>query len=260
MTNMLAQALRIMKTQFWLFVVVGLIGAEAVAQDKVLPFPKIAVEVGKSTKPEDVSVTLQILFLMTILSLAPAILILTTAFTRIIIVLHFLRQAIGTPQMPPAQVMVGLAMFLTFFIMAPVWSKVNDEALQPYLNEKMALQEAYDKGVVPLREFMFKHTREEDLALFVKLADHGKPKTRADVPTQALIPAFAISELRTGFQIGFVLFIPFIIVDMVIASVLMSMGMMMLPPMMISLPFKLLLFILVDGWHLIVGSVINSFH
>jgi flagellar biosynthesis protein FliP len=255
-----AHVRRSMKSQLWLLSLVCLMGAEAVAQDKVLPFPKIAVEVGKATKPEDVSVTLQILFLMTILSLAPAILILTTAFTRIIIVLHFLRQAIGTPQMPPAQVMIGLAMFLTFFIMAPVWSRVNDEALQPYLNEKMALQEAYDKGVVPLREFMFKQTREEDLALFVKLADHEKPKTRADVPTHALIPAFALSELRTGFQIGFVLFIPFIIIDMVIASVLMSMGMMMLPPMMISLPFKLLLFILVDGWHLIVGSIINSFH
>lgn len=249
-----------MKTRFWLVVLICIVSVQGVAQEKALPFPKIGIEVGKATTPEDVSVTLQILFLMTVLSLAPAILILTTAFTRIIIVLHFLRQALGTPQMPPAQVMVGLAMFLTFFIMSPVWSKVNDDALQPYLNKKMSLQESYDKGVEPLREFMFKHTREEDLALFVKLADHDKPKTRADVPTQALIPAFAISELRTGFQIGFVLFIPFLIIDMVVASVLMSMGMMMLPPMMISLPFKLLLFILVDGWHLIVGSIINSFH
>jgi flagellar biosynthetic protein FliP len=245
------------------FVVAGLLvclfAAGAVAQDKVMPFPKIALEVGKATKPEDVSVTLQILFLMTILSLAPAILILTTAFTRIIIVLHFLRQALGTPQMPPAQVMIGLAMFLTFFIMAPVWSKVNDTALQPYLNHKIAMAEAYDKGSEPLREFMFKHTREEDLALFVSLADSVKPKNRSDVPTHALIPAFALSELRTGFQIGFVLFIPFLIIDLVIASVLMSMGMMMLPPMMISLPFKILLFILVDGWHLIVGSLVRSF-
>jgi flagellar biosynthesis protein FliP len=237
-----------------------LAGSVAGAQDKTLPFPKIAVEVGKATKPEDVSVTLQILFLMTILSLAPAILILTTAFTRIIIVLHFLRQAIGTPQMPPAQVVIGLAMFLTFFIMAPTWTKVNDVALQPYLDSKISLQEAYDKGVEPVREFMFRQTREDDLALFVKLADYDKPKTRADIPTHALIPAFAISELRTGFQIGFVLFIPFLIIDMVVSSVLMSMGMMMLPPMMISLPFKLLLFILVDGWHLIVGSIISSFH
>lgn len=252
--------LAIMKTKLWMVIAISLLAVEALAQDKTLPFPKIAIEVGKATKPEDVSVTLQILFLMTILSLAPAILILTTAFTRIIIVLHFLRQAIGTPQMPPPQVVIGLAMFLTFFVMAPVWSKVNEQALQPYLNNKMALQEAYDKGVEPVREFMFKQTREEDLALFVKLADHDKPKARADVPTHALIPAFAISELRTGFQIGFVLFIPFLIIDMVVASVLMSMGMMMLPPMMVSLPFKLLLFILVDGWHLVVGSVINSFH
>jgi flagellar biosynthetic protein FliP len=248
------------KKLFWLIALACLVAAEGVAQDKTIPFPKIAVEVGKASKPEDVSITLQILFLMTILSLAPAILILTTAFTRIIIVLHFLRQALGTPQMPPAQVMIGLAMFLTFFIMAPVWSKVNDTALQPYLNKKIALQEAYDKGVEPIREFMFKQTREEDLALFVKLADNVKPKSRADVPTHALVPAFAISELRTGFQIGFVLFIPFLIIDMVIASILMSMGMMMLPPMMVSLPFKILLFILVDGWHLIVGSVISSFH
>jgi flagellar biosynthesis protein FliP len=244
----------------WVALLFVLSGSDLCAQDKTLPFPKIAVEVGKASKPEDVSVTLQILFLMTILSLAPAILILTTAFTRIIIVLHFLRQAIGTPQMPPAQVMIGLAMFLTFFIMAPTWSKVNDIALQPYLDSKIPLQEAYDKGVEPLREFMFRQTREDDLALFVKLADKEKPKTRADIPTHALIPAFAISELRTGFQIGFVLFIPFLIIDMVVASVLMSMGMMMLPPMMISLPFKLLLFILVDGWHLIVGSIISSFH
>jgi flagellar biosynthetic protein FliP len=238
---------------------VVLFAGAVAAQEKGLPFPKISVEVGKSAKPEDVSITLQILFLMTVLSLAPAILILTTAFTRIIIVFHFLKQAMGTPQMPPPQVLVGLALFLTFFVMAPVWSKVNDQALQPYLEKKVSLQEAYDKGVVPVREFMFRQTREEDLALFVKMANVEKPKSRDDVPTHALVPAFAISELRTGFQIGFVLFIPFLIIDMVVASVLMSMGMMMLPPILISLPFKVLLFILVDGWHLIVNSLINSF-
>jgi flagellar biosynthetic protein FliP len=248
-----------MKRILWVIMLVCIVATEVGAQEKALPFPKVTVEVGKAAKPEDVSVTLQILFLMTVLSLAPALLILTTAFTRIIIVLHFLRQALGTPQMPPAQVMIGLALFLTFFIMAPVWSKVNDVALQPYLNSKIAIQEAYDRGVEPLREFMFRYTREEDLGLFLKMIDHDKPKSRSDVPTHVLVPAFAISELRTGFQIGFVLFIPFLIIDMVIASVLMSMGMMMLPPIMISLPFKLLLFILVDGWHLVVGSVINSF-
>jgi flagellar biosynthetic protein FliP len=229
------------------------------AQDKLMPFPKISVEVGKATKPEEVSVTLQILFLMTILSLAPALLILTTSFTRIIVVFHFLKQAMGTPQMPPSQVLVGLALFLTFFVMAPVWNKVNDQALQPYLNKNLTLEEAYQKGVEPIREFMLKQTREEDLGLFLNLAKIEKPNTRAEVPTYVLIPAFAISELRVGFQIGFVLFIPFLIIDLIVSSVLMSMGMMMLPPIMISVPFKILLFILVDGWHLIVSSLISSF-
>jgi flagellar biosynthetic protein FliP len=228
-------------------------------QEKTMPFPKLSVEVGKATSPDDVSVTLQILFLMTILSLAPAILILTTAFTRIIVVFHFLKQAMGTPQMPPAQVLIGLAMFLTFFVMAPTWSKVNDQALQPYLQKKMTLQEAYDKGVEPIREFMFRQTREEDLGLFLKFAGIEKPKDRNEVPTYALVPAYAISELRVGFQIGFILFIPFIIIDMVVASILMSMGMMMLPPVMVSMPFKILLFILVDGWHLVVDSLMQSF-
>jgi flagellar biosynthesis protein FliP len=230
------------------------------AQGKAMPFPKVTIDVGKAAKPEDVSVTLQILFLMTILSLAPAILILTTAFTRIIIVFHFLKQAMGTPQMPPSQVLVGLAMFLTFFIMAPSWNKVNDVALQPYLKGKLTINEAYDKGIVPLRDFMFRQTREEDLALFVRITNGEKPKTRDDIPTTALIPAYAISELKTGFQIGFILFVPFVIIDMVVSSILMSMGMMMLPPMLISLPFKVLLFILVDGWNLLVQSLLASFH
>lgn len=238
----------------------AVLAAEMPAQQTTLPMPKISLEVGKATKPEDVSVTLQILFLMTILSLAPALLILTTAFTRIIIVLHFLKQAMGTPQMPPPQVLLGLAMFLTFFVMAPVWNKVNTEALQPYLQSKMTMNDAYDKAVVPLREFMFKQTREEDLALFVKMANLEKPKNRSEIPIHVLIPAFAISELRIGFQIGLVLFVPFLIIDMVVASILMSMGMMMLPPAMISMPFKILLFILVDGWHLVIGSLIASFH
>jgi flagellar biosynthetic protein FliP len=218
------------------------------------------VEVGKATKPEDVAVTLQILFIMTVLSLAPAILIMTTAFTRIVVVLHFLRQAMGTQQIPPSQVLIGLSLFLTFFVMAPTWTRVNEEALQPYLTHQMTLQQAVDKGVVPMREFMMRQTREEDLGLFVKLANGNKPQTRADVPLQALIPAYAISELRIGFQIGFMLFIPFLVIDMVISSILLSMGMMMLPPVLISLPFKILLFILVDGWHLVVQSLLDSFH
>jgi flagellar biosynthetic protein FliP len=239
--------------------IVVLAAGELPAQQRALPMPKLSVEVGKATKPDDVSVTLQILFLMTILSLAPALLILTTAFTRIIVVLHFLKQAMGTPQMPPAQVLVGLAMFLTFFVMSPVWNKVNTQALQPYMNNKMSLNDAYEKGVGPIREFMVKQTREEDLALFVRLANLEKPKNIDEVPTHVLIPAFAISELRIGFQIGLVLFVPFLIIDMVVASILMSMGMMMLPPVMISMPFKILLFILVDGWHLVIGSLISSF-
>lgn len=241
------------------FLLAFLAGNEALAQQTAIPLPKLSIEVGKATNPEDVSVTLQILLLMTILSLAPAILILTTAFTRIIVVFFFVKQALGTPQMPPAQVMVGLAMFLTFFIMAPVWNKVNTNAVQPYLEKKLSLTEASDRGVDPLREFMFKQTREEDLALFVKMANLQKPNSRNDVPTYVVVPAFAISELRTGFQIGFIIFIPFLIIDVVVSSILMSMGMMMLPPAMISMPFKILLFILVDGWHLVVSSLMTSY-
>lgn len=231
----------------------------AAAQDRALPLPKLSVEVGKATKPDDVAVTLQILFLMTVLSLAPAILILTTAFTRIVVVLHFLRQALGTQQVPPSQVLIGLAMFLTFFVMAPTWNRVNTDAIQPYMKNTISIQQAYDRGIIPVREFMLRQTREEDLALFVKLANVDKPQTRDDVPIHALIPAFAISELRIGFEIGFLLFIPFLVIDMVISSILLSMGMMMLPPVLISLPFKILLFILVDGWHLVVRSLLESF-
>jgi flagellar biosynthesis protein FliP len=249
-----------MKRMLFLFFLVATLGYCAPAQDKALTIPKVSVEVGKATNPDDVSVTLQILFLMTVLSLAPAILILTTAFTRIAIVLQFLRQAMGTAQIPPSQVLIGLAMFLTFFVMAPTWTRVNDEALQPYLNKKLSLQQAVEKGVVPMREFMMRQTREEDLALFVKMANGEKPQSRNDVPLHALIPAYALSELRIGFQIGFMLFIPFLVIDMVISSILLSMGMMMLPPVLISLPFKILLFILVDGWHLVVQSLLDSFH
>ena len=236
-----------------------LVAGGAASQDKPIPMPKLSVEVGKASSPDDVAVTLQILFLMTVLSLAPAILIMTTAFTRIVVVLHFLRQALGTQQVPPSQVLIGLAMFLTFFVMAPTWNRVNQDAIQPYMKNTISLQQAYDRGIVPVREFMLRQTREEDLALFVKLANVDKPETRDDVPIHALIPAFAISELRIGFEIGFLLFIPFLVIDMVISSILLSMGMMMLPPVLISLPFKILLFILVDGWHLVIRSLLESF-
>ncbi len=233
--------------------------SRASAQD-VLPIPKITVEVGKAQKSSDVAVTLQILLLMTILSLAPAIIILTTSFTRIIVVFHFVKQALGVQQMPPSQVLIGLALFLTFFIMSPVWEKINSDALQPYLKGEITQAQAYERAIKPLREFMFRQVREDDLALFVSLANLPKPNNRDDIPTHVLIPAFAISELRIAFQIGFLIYIPFLVIDLIVASVLMSMGMIMLPPVMISLPFKVLLFILIDGWHLLVQSLIQSFH
>lgn len=229
-------------------------------QTTSIPFPKIDLEVGTAKDGADVSTTLQILLLMTVLSLAPSLVIMTTAYLRIIIVFHFLKNALGTQQMPPSQLLAGIALFVTFFIMAPTWNKVNDQALQPLMENKIKVSEAYDKGIEPIREFMFKNVREDDLELFVGLSDIERPKNRDDLPTYILIPAFVLSELRTGFIIGFFMFIPFIMVDMIVSSILMSMGMMMMPPMMISLPFKILLFILVDGWNLIIGSLVRSFH
>ncbi|MGI6144227.1 MAG: flagellar type III secretion system pore protein FliP [Clostridia bacterium] len=224
-----------------------------------IPLPKIGIEVDSAESPQDVALSLQILALLTILTLAPAILILMTSFTRIIVVFSFLRNALATQQMPPNQVLVGLALFLTFFIMAPVWSEVNQKALQPYLAGEITQETAFANGIKPIREFMLKQTREKDLALFVNLSSTPKPNSPEDIPTHVVIPAFAISELKTAFQIGFIIYLPFIVIDMVVASTLMAMGMMMLPPMMISLPFKILLFILVDGWNLVVQSLLLSF-
>jgi len=225
-----------------------------------VPFPKINLDVGTAQNGSDVSVTIQILLMMTVLSLAPSIVIMTTSYLRIIIVFHFLKSALGTQQMPPSQLLAGVALFITFFIMAPTWNKVNDEALKPLMDNKLTMQQAYDKGIEPIRQFMFKNVREEDLELFISLSNQAKPKNRNEVSTYILIPAFVLSEMRAGFIMGFFLFIPFIMVDMIISSILMSMGMMMMPPMMISLPFKILLFILVDGWNLIVSSLIRSFN
>ncbi|MEW6194131.1 MAG: flagellar type III secretion system pore protein FliP [Bacteroidota bacterium] len=229
-------------------------------QNTTIPFPKIDLQVGTATDGDDVSTTLQILLLMTVLSLAPSIVIMTTAYLRIIIVFHFLKSALGTQQMPPSQLLAGIALFITFFVMAPTWNKVNDEALKPLMDNKIKVNEAYDKGIEPIRQFMFKNTRDEDLELFLGLSNLERPKNRTDVPTYVLIPSFVLSELRAGFIIGFFMFIPFIMVDMIVSSILMSMGMMMMPPMMISLPFKILLFILVDGWNLIIGSLVRSFN
>jgi flagellar biosynthesis protein FliP len=226
----------------------------------MVPVPNINIGVGAATEPKDVALSLQILLTMTVLTLAPSILIMMTSFTRIIVVLSFLRSALATQQMPPNQVLVGLALFLTFFTMSPYLEQANNNGLQPYLSGTITQEEAMTEVLKPMREFMFKQTRENDLALFVNLSEGVRPNSQDDVPTTTLIPSFIISELKTAFQIGFLIYIPFIVVDMVVASTLMSMGMMMVPPVMISLPFKLLLFILVDGWHLIILSLIHSFH
>jgi flagellar biosynthetic protein FliP len=223
------------------------------------PIPGINLTVGRSNSPQEVATSLQILALLTVLTLAPAILIMTTSFTRIVIVLAFLRQALGTQQAPPNQVLVGLALFLTFFIMEPVWSDVNKNALQPYLDKKLSQTQALDRAAQPLKQFMQRFIREKDLALFVGIAKIPRPRTIEDVPFHVIVPAYIISELKTAFQIGFLIYMPFLVVDLVVSSVLMAMGMMMLPPVMISLPLKLMLFVLVDGWNLIVGAMVQSF-
>lgn len=208
---------------------------------------------------EETSSTVRIILLLTVLSLAPSILIMMTAFTRIIIVLSFVRSAMGTNNMPPNQVLIGLALFLTFFVMSPVITEIHDTAYTPFVEEKIDEEQALENAMKPLREFMFKQTRTKDLNMFLRLSEMEAPETLDDIPTRVLIPAFITSELKRGFEIGFFIFIPFIVIDMVVASTLMSMGMMMLPPSMISLPFKILLFVLVDGWGLTVGTLIQSF-
>ncbi|WP_424337412.1 flagellar type III secretion system pore protein FliP [Hydrogenispora ethanolica] len=224
-----------------------------------IPIPRVELGVGAANTPAETAQSLQILLLLTILSLAPAILMMTTSFIRIVIVLSFTRSAIGTNQMPPNQVMIGLALFLTFFTMAPTWTTVNDTALQPYLKGRLSQEAALEKGMEPIRQFMFKQTRTKDLKLFLQAAKLERPRNQQAIPSRVLIPAFIISELKTAFQIGFMIFIPFLVIDMIVASTLMSMGMMMLPPVMISLPFKILLFVMVDGWHLIARSLLLSF-
>lgn len=222
-----------------------------------LPFINIGLD--KAGNPGEVAAVLQIFLLLTVLSLAPALLILLTSFTRIVIVLSLLRKALGTMQSPPNQIIIGLSLFLTIFIMTPVWQDVNENAVQPYLEKKITRDQALEVAAKPIRKFMIRQTREKDLALFVDIAKIKRPKNIDDVPTTVLIPAFVISELKTAFQIGMLLYVPFLVIDMVVASVLLSMGMMMLPPVMVSLPFKLMLFVLADGWYLIVGSLVKSF-
>ncbi|CUS31601.1 flagellar type III secretion system pore protein FliP [Candidatus Nitrospira nitrificans] len=220
--------------------------------------PSVSIDFG-ADGPKQTAVTIQILILLTVLSLAPALFIMVTSFTRIVIVLAFLRQALGTQSVPPNQVLLSLALFLTIFIMAPVGQAVYNNALQPLMAEQISYEDAWKKGIEPVRNFMLRQVREKDLELFIKLSHVPKPDRAEDVPTQAIIPAFILSELRIAFQIGFLIYIPFLIVDMVVASILMSMGMMLLPPVVISLPFKLILFVLADGWYLVVGSMVRSF-
>jgi flagellar biosynthetic protein FliP len=234
-------------------------GAPAPTPAPAVTTPYFSLGLTPGEEPARSTVVLQIFLLMTVLSLAPAILIMVTSFSRIVIVLSLLRRALGTNSLPSNQVVIGLALFLTIFIMAPVWQKINADALQPYLDKKISNQQAFDSAVAPLREFMFKQTREKDLALFVDIAKLKRPENADDIPTAVLVPSFIISEVKTAFEIGLLLYVPFLIIDMVVAAVLLSMGMMMLPPIMVSLPFKLLLFVVADGWYLLVGSLVKSF-
>lgn len=228
-------------------------GAEA------LKLPNVSLTLGGADSPQGMATAIQIVLLLTVLTLAPAILLMMTSFTRLVIVFSILRQALGVQQSPPNQVIIGLALFLTFFIMSPALNNINEKALKPYMQGSIDQGSALTNALSPLREFMLRNTREKDMELFLKLSKTGTPKTKNDIPTLAVIPAFVTSELKTAFQIGFLIYLPFLVIDMVVASVLMSMGMMMLPPVMISLPFKLMLFVLVDGWYLLVGSLVQSF-
>ena len=224
-----------------------------------ISLPNINVSMQNLNTPQEFTQGVQILIMLTILTLAPSIVIMTTAFIRIVIVLSLTRQAIGTASLPPNQVIVGLALILTFFVMTPTISKINETAYQPYMKNIITQQQALDNSMKPIREFMFKQTHESELALFVKLAKLQKPKNKDDVPTYVLIPSFILSELKTAFKIGFVIFLPFLVIDLVVASVLVSMGMMFLPPTTIAMPFKLILFVMVDGWYLITKSLIEGF-
>ena len=241
-------------------VVIGSVVVEPIkALAQATKDPTISLQVSGLDATEPWTFGLRILFMLTVLTLAPALLMLVTSFTRVVIVLGLLRQALGTLQAPPNQVMIGLALFLTLFIMMPVWEQIRTEALDPFLENQVTQEVAMQRAIEPIREFMLKQVREKDLALFMSMGKIPDPQSAKDVPLHALVPAFVTSELRTAFQIGFLIYVPFLVIDMIVASTLMSMGMMMLPPIMISLPFKLVLFVLADGWFLVVGSLMNSF-
>ncbi len=255
---------RLRKVELCVVLVLGVLGvfgcSRGWAQDFTLPaLPRILIEPRGEGTPQDFALTLQILILLTVLSLAPAFLVMVTSFTRIVVVLGFVRNALGSQQIPPTPVLIGLALFLTIFVMAPTFSRIQGEALAPYFEGTISQKEALERGLGILREFMFRQTQEKDLALMVSLAKIPRPRTPDDVPTHVLIPAFIVSELKAAFTMGFLIYVPFLVIDMVVASILMSMGMMMLPPVLISLPFKILLFVLVDGWALITRGLVLSF-
>lgn len=248
---------------FWVSLLLGVslwLLSNSPAAQAAVGLPTLDIKVGTADSPQELSKGLQILILLTVLTLAPAILMMATAFTRIVIVLGLLRQAIGLPSMPPNQVIVGLALIMTFFVMSPTFTQVNEQALQPYFKNQITQEQAFSKAVEPVRLFMFKQTNEKDIGLFVSLAKIKRPRTTADVPTHVLLPAFVISELKTAFQMGFMVFLPFIIIDIVVSSILVSLGMIFLPPATIALPFKIILFVLVDGWHLISKALVTGFN
>jgi len=251
---------RFVHISLWVILALTLLAVPTLAQDDAAAVPgNVSLSLGDMDGAARLDVAVEIVLLMTLLSVAPALLILLTSFTRIIIVLGFLRQAMGTNQMPSNQILIGLALFLTFVIMGPVFSEINTNAIQPYLAEEITQQVALDQATAPLRGFMLDQVREKDIALFLELTNQDPPEDPEDLPLMIIVPSFVLGELKMAFQIGFVLFLPFLIIDMVVASVLMSMGMMMLPPVLISLPFKVLLFVLVDGWYLIVRSLVMAF-
>jgi len=243
----------------WLPVAFLLLAGLSLCAQQAAPLPSLTVDFGKTPSGPALSSSLQAVMLLTILTLAPTILMTATSFTRIVVVMHFLRQGLGTQQTPSNQVLISLSLVLTFFIMAPTAREINSTVLQPLQRNELTTDQALDRTAAPMKVFMLRHTRKKDLALFLRIAKAPAPKTKADVPMECLLPAFLISELKTAFEIGFMIFLPFLVVDMVVASILLSMGMMMLPPVVISLPFKVLLFVLVDGWYLIVGSLVRGY-
>ena len=251
--------MRAKKVLLTLLVLLAALALSSCAGSPGFEAPGVTLSVSPDGSPEEVSTGVPLIVLLTVLSLAPAILVLATSFTRIVIVLSLLRTAIGTPTVPPNQIIIGLSLLLTFFIMAPVYQQVDQQAMQPYLAGEIDQETAFERGAAPVREFMFKQTRQKDLELMLEMHGSGRPETLDDIPTVVLLPAFVISELRSAFIMGFMIYVPFLVIDLVVSSILLAMGMMMLPPSLISLPFKLLLFIMVDGWYLIVRSLAQSF-